>query len=462
MRRGTTSKVGGAIPPSGVGKRMIAQEAKSPIAVDKEISPQSWVGLKTDMGAEAHTEGDCPLAGKRMAVVSFSPFPGDPRPRRAAETFSQAGMDVEIICRREAGEQGRDVFHGMKIDRVAVKHERGSKFGYLFRYALFIGIAFIKLAARSFWRRYDIVHIHNMPDVLVLAAVVPKLLGAKVILDLHDPMPELMMAIFGLRKESRAVSTMILLEKRSIALADRVLTVNRACEKIFASRSCSPEKVTVIMNSPDESMFRLVPANSKEPCSAKTSAPFIIMYHGTLVERNGVDLAVEALAKVRETVPAAELHIYGPRTPFLDRVLNMVTEKRLEKAVQYMGARRLEQLGEAIAVCDVGVIPNKHSIFTEINTPTRIFEYLASGKPVIAPRAPGIQDYFNDDALIYFNLGDAEDLAVKLVWVATHPREACEITSRGQEVYLQHTWSREKEKLLKRAIDLLGGGRIRT
>jgi glycosyltransferase involved in cell wall biosynthesis len=272
-----------------------------------------------------------------MVVVSFSPFPGDPRPRRAAETFLQAGMDVEIICRREEGERGRDVFNGMKIDRVAIKHERGSKLGYLLRYVLFIGIAFAKLSGRSFMRGYDIVHIHNMPDVLVLAAVVPKLLGAKVILDLHDPMPELMMTIFGLRKESRAVAAMALLEKWSIALADRVLTVNRACEKIFIARSCSPEKVTVIMNAPDEGMFRFVPTNSKEPRSAKTSAPFIIMYHGTLVERNGVDLAVEALAKVRDTVPTAELHIYGPRTPFLDRVLNMVTEKRLEKAVRYLG-----------------------------------------------------------------------------------------------------------------------------
>jgi glycosyltransferase involved in cell wall biosynthesis len=86
------------------------------------------------------------------------------------------------------------------------------------------------------------------------------------------------------------------------------------------------------------------------------NAPFVIMYHGTLVERNGVDLAVEALIKVRQSVPAAELRIYGPRTPFLDQVLLTVSEKGLEKAVQYLGPRRLEELVEAIADCDVGVI----------------------------------------------------------------------------------------------------------
>jgi hypothetical protein len=41
------------------------------------------------------------------------------------------------------------------------------------------------LASRSLTRRYDLVHVHNMPDVLVFGATVPKLLGARVILDLH-------------------------------------------------------------------------------------------------------------------------------------------------------------------------------------------------------------------------------------------------------------------------------------
>lgn len=179
------------------------------------------------------------------------------------------------------------------------------------------------------------------------------------------------------------------------------------------------------------------------------------MYHGTLVERNGADLAVEALEKLRQSVPAAELRIYGPRTPFLDQVMLTISEKGLEKAVHYLGPRPLEQLTEAIAECDVGVIPNKRSIFTEINTPTRIFEYLALGKPVVAPRVPGIQDYFSEDSLVLFDLGNADDLALKLKWVALHPREAIEITNRGQAVYRSHSWQQEQTKLLKVAVKLL-------
>lgn len=440
---------------SGVNRRFVEREG----AISSGHRPSGVSSASTDCPTADRWESPSPgmscLQGKRMAVVSFSNFPGDPRPRRAAETFAQAGMNVEVICLMEEGTPRRDTFKGIEIDRIHIKKVRNSKFWYLIQYGLFIAIAFVKLTVRSLTRRYDVVHIHNMPDVLVFAALVPKLLGSKVILDLHDPMPELMRTIFGFADDSFTVTWMARLEKWSIAFSDRVITVNRACEKIFAGRSCRAEKIQVVMNSPDERIFTYVQAQIREKPSGGIATPFVIMYHGTLVERNGVDLAVEALEKVRRSIPTAELRIYGPRTPFLDEVLRSVSGGDLEKAVQYLGPRKLEQLVEAIEECDVGVIPNKRSIFTEINTPTRIFEYLALGKPVVAPRAPGIQDYFSEEALVFFDLGDAEDLATKLASVATHPYEALETTKRGQAIYQGHAWSREREKLLDLGVGLV-------
>jgi glycosyltransferase involved in cell wall biosynthesis len=446
------------VPKSFLNRCLVAQEAAISGQKQQDILLGDPVIDHTKDRQEFESPGISCLQGKRMAVVSFSTFPGDPRPRRAAETFVHAGMNVEVVCLMDEGSPKRDTFNGIEIDRIGLKHKRGSKLYYLRQYCLFILIAFAKLAVRSLRRRYHVVHIHNMPDILVFAALVPKCLGAKVILDLHDPMPELMMTIFDLRRQSQAVRLMALIEKWSIAFADVVLTVNRACEKLFVSRSCVASKVSVVMNSPDERIFKYSPAQIRNRQSDEVNAPFIIMYHGTLVERNGVDLAVEALIKLRQSVPIAELRIYGPRTPFLEKVMLTVTEKGLEKAVHYLGPRRLEQLAEAIAECDVGVIPNKRSIFTEINTPTRIFEYLALGKPVVAPRAPGIQDYFSEDSLVLFELGNADDLALKLTWVALHPKEALEITNRAQAVYLDHSWSKEREKLLRRAAELLNNG----
>src|SRR5438093_13469166 len=113
------------------------------------------------------------------------------------------------------------------------------------------------------------------------------------------------------------------------------------------------------------------------------------MYHGSLVGLKRLHPAVGALARVRRSVPSAVLRIYGPSSPFLERVMQSVRAQGLTSAVQYLGPIRLEDIVGAIEDCDVGVIPNQRSVFTEINTPTRIFEYLAVGKPVIAPREIG-------------------------------------------------------------------------
>ena len=396
------------------------------------------------------------LSGKRAAMVVFSHYLMDPRPRRAAEALASEGMAVDLICILDGkSERRRERVNGVDIRRVPITRRRGGVVGYVYQYVAFLVVAAAIVAARSVRRRYDLVYAHNMPDILVLTGLIPKLFGAKVILDLHDPMPELMMTIFGRQPESLFVRTLKRLERASIRMADRAVTVNRACQKIFSSRSCRPEKIRVIMNTPDDKIFGFRPA-SVSSADAATPAPFVIMYHGSLVERNGLDLAVDALAQIRPTIPTAELHVYGSSTPFLERVMASVRGRGLDDAVRYLGPKRPEDIARAIEGCDVGVIPNHRNIFTELNTPVRIFEYLASGKPVIAPRAAGILDYFDDHSLVFFELGDAQDLAKQLEYVFTHREEVADIVARGQHVYRAHTWPEERRVLIDLTDELLG------
>jgi glycosyltransferase involved in cell wall biosynthesis len=385
-------------------------------------------------------------------MVSFSPYPADPRPRRAVDTLLDDGMSVDLICLNNGEGAHREVSGKLNILRLPIEHRRGNKFSYLYNYGAFIFLAGSIFALRSIRRRYDLVYVHNMPDILVLSSVVPKVLGAKVLLDLHDPMPELMMTIFGLGAGSGSVRLLQRLEKLSIALSDVVVTVNIACKRIFASRSCRTDKIAVVMNSPDETTFPLRKPELRQSASADR---FVIMYHGSLVERNGLDLAVQALDQVRRSVPSGELRIYGRRTAFLDRVMGEAHDKGLGDSVHYFGPKSLEELVPEIAACDVGVIPNHRSAFTEINTPTRIFEYLACGKPVITPRATGICDYFADGSLVFFEIGKANDLAKQIEYVFYNPAEVYEIVKRGQEVYRDHCWSSERQRLRRLVAGLL-------
>jgi glycosyltransferase involved in cell wall biosynthesis len=315
------------------------------------------------------------------------------------------------------------------------------------------------LARRSFKHRYDLVHIHNMPDILIFSALVPKLLGAKVILDLHDPMPELMQTIFGLQQNSLSVRLLKEVEKWCVRFADFVLTPNDAFRRIFLSRSVPGAKIRVVMNSPDEALFQGRLAADQNPTVRDRSRPFVVMYNGSLVERHGLDLAVIAMEKVLRTIPNAIMRIYGHRTSFLDKVMGLAGELNLSNAVRYCGPKSLEQIAEAIGQCDLGIIPNRRSAFTQINMPVRIFEFLSQGKPVIAPKTPGILDYFKPQELLFFELGDSHSLAAQIEYLFGHPREVIEVVKRSQRVYWRHKWNSERTRFLTLVDGLLNPGK---
>jgi glycosyltransferase involved in cell wall biosynthesis len=412
----------------------------------EELSDTSSSALATDTRR---------FEGMRAAMVTFSPYPFDPRPRRTVDALVREGMIVDLICLGDKTALSRESHDGVEILRVRVnKEQRGGRVKYAYRYASFILFSSLIFGLRSVTRGYDLVYVHNMPEVLVLSALIPKALGAKVILDMHDPMPELMMAIFNVSERDRVVRLVRHLEKWSLGRADLVFTVNIACKRLFSSRSCSVGKIDIVMNSPDEQIFPLRrPQLQIHGQTVDKDKPFVILYHGSLVERNGLDLAIDALAGMREKGFALELRVCGHSTPYLEHVMHAARIKNVD--LRYLGPKRLEDLVSEIDCCDVGVIPNHHNAFAQINTPTRIFEYLARGKPVIAPRTPGIRDYFTQESLFFFEAGNSNELAMQIRYIRSHPAEALEMARRGQQIYLAHRWSQERKGLVKRVGELL-------
>src|SRR6266478_5008495 len=306
-----------------------------PVAGLNGARPEQLLAYRQETGSNitdqkyAAADNKWRLRGKRAAVLLFSYYPADPRPRRAAEALVMEGVTVD----------------------------------------------------------------------LVFSALVPKAFGDKVILDLHAPVPELMQTIFELPEKSFSVRLLKRLEKWSIGFADLVLTVNLACKKIYTSRSCPPEKINVVLNSREDDIFRFQAPQSRNANGENSAKPFVILYHGSLVPRNGFDLAVNALETARKSVPTATLMVCGERSEFFEGVMDSVRKRGLQENVEYLGVKNRRQIVEAINNCDLGIIPNHRNTFTEINTPTRIFEYLALGKPVIAPKANGIQDHLGDNDL---------------------------------------------------------------
>ena len=179
------------------------------------------------------------------------------------------------------------------------------------------------------------------------------------------------------------------------------------------------------------------------------------MYHGLLVERHGLDLAIQAVARLRAEIPNIQLHMYGEPTDYLEKIMKLVRELNLEGVVQSHGFKNLNEIASEISKIDLGLIPNRLSSFTEINFPTRIFEYLAMNKPVLVPSTKGIRDYFDDIDILFFEGGNVDDLATKIKWAWQHPTELRQLMENGWMVYGKHCWDSERERFAGLVSDLL-------
>src|SRR5438874_1834716 len=237
-------------------KQLVSEPAVSADLNRSFLQPSTVVGRAAGSAVAAKRDHRR-LQGKRVGVLLFSNYPADPRPRRAAEALISEGAIVDLLCMQQNEREPRhENVNGVNVSRVPYRRYRGGKLAYVGQYSAFIVISSVYLTLRSLRKRCDFIHIHNMPDALVFAAAIAKIRGSKLVLDLHDPMPELMQTIFRLPAESWSVRALRTVEKKSIAFSDLVLTVNIACKNLFSSLSCPAEKITVVLNSPDESIFR--------------------------------------------------------------------------------------------------------------------------------------------------------------------------------------------------------------
>lgn len=396
----------------------------------------------------------------RIAVVAFTCYPTDPRVRRETEALIEAGYRVDVICLRYPGEPDTELVGGAQVYRLPLQRKREGKLRYLWAYLYFICLAFFTLSILYMRKRYDLIQVHNMPDALVFSALLPRLCGCKIILDHHDPMPEVYMSKYGVGAEHPTVRLVRLLERYSMHLSDLVLTVNRPCRELIISRGCPRSKVHVVMNLPQDSVFGSTPANPNPDVTHKKDS-FVIMCHGTITERNGLGVALEAIERVRDRIPNLVFDVYG-EGDFLNEFLDLAKKKNLGEIVRYHGLVGLEKIADAIQSSDVGLIPNAGPVYWEYVTPTRMFEYLYLGKPVIVPRTKAIVDCFDDESLCFFESGNADSLADVLLEVYANPRRVQAVLARGISICKsKYRWVTEKERFVNAIQGLLKKGQDR-
>ena len=384
----------------------------------------------------------------RVCIITHSGYPVEPRARRMAEALVEHGYTVDVLGLHLPEQTEEETINGVQVHRLPVtRHQGAGTLVYLREYVSFFFAAATRLVKLHRRHRYDLVQVHNPPDALIFCTLPLKLMGVPLILDLRELTPELFMSRFGLARRSAVVRILTILERWACAYADAVLVLHERHRRIMLDRGAPAAKLTQVMNCPDEHVFN--PSNVAMTRHGRPSPDggFVVIHHGGIMQRYGVDLLVRAVAQVRDQIPGIQLELYGTGD-FLPEVERLVAELGVGDIVHFHGQQPLEQMPAAIAAADVGVAPMRQDVFTDCGLPTKLLEYVALGVPAITSRTATTADYFDDTMVQFFTPGDASDLADKLLVLYRDPVAAQAQAERARRFTENHNWPGERAAYL--------------
>jgi glycosyltransferase involved in cell wall biosynthesis len=377
----------------------------------------------------------------RICIIRHHYYPQETHVRRNAEALVERGHEVDLICLRDAGQAPIDSIGGVNVHRLRVQHHRRGIGRYLLEYSAFFLLTLITLTGRQLRRRYDVVEVDTMPDFLVFSTIPAKMLGAKVVLYLFDAMPEVFADKYGLPATHWMIRSMGLIERIAVRYADRVITACEALRATFVARGAPREKITIVLNVPNERVFR--PELARPRRERRESSPFTIITHGTLTKLYGIQVVLKAVARLKEQLPGLRYLVVGAGE-YGATLKELSKELRLEQVVSFIDWVPQERIVELILDADAGIVPVLGG-YGELTTPNKLFEYIALGRPVISTSLRGIRDYFDDDSLLFYPPEDDVALSRHIGELYHNPLLADALTSKAHAIYEPLRWQRSKE-----------------
>jgi len=386
----------------------------------------------------------------KICMIAYTFYQSDPRVRREAEALASRGDSVDFICVEDPKRRSEEQLMGVRLYPLKVsRYQGGSTLRYLFIYLSFLIRSAALVTRLHFKRRYDVVHVHTMPDFLVFAALIPKLFGAKVILDVHDLMPELYICKFG-KADGLIVRFITWIEKRSIAFAHRAIAVSIPHRNALVEHGNPLEKFSVIMNVPDPRIFSEGCTSQREP-----NGRFRLIYHGTVARRHGLEIALRAVALVRKEIPELEFLVIGHGDD-MERIQKLAPELGLADRVRFQGRVPVDELPASIRGADLGVIPLIYDEFTRYMLPLKLLEYVHLGIPAIVTRTETIQTYFDDSMVRFVSSGSIEEVAAAIRELYHRTDKRTELAENATSFNRRYNWNAQKQELFNMVDSLLG------
>jgi glycosyltransferase involved in cell wall biosynthesis len=377
-------------------------------------------------------------------MVVHAYYEEDPRVRRQAEALAAAGWSVDVFGLRREGEAPTGTLAGVNVYRLPVRRHQGAgPLMYVAEYGAFLVRAMFATTRAHARRHYGLVQVHSMPDYLVFAAAPMKMAGVSVLLDLHEVMVEFFKTRFPGSANPLTNVLLRLQERLSIAFADEVMTVCDPFADRLLRNGLAPDRLTVVMNSPD---LRLFDPAAHPHRAFMAGGKLRIIYTGALTPTYELDVVLRAIARLRQARPGLPVTVdFFGRGDAKEPLEALAAELGIADMVTMPGRIPIEEVAARVAAADIGVAPTRLDPFTEMTLSGKVLEYAAMGKPVVASRLPSVAGYFAPDTLAFYDPGDPGSMADAILGLVDDRGETAARVERTGRRIEELSWARQFE-----------------
>lgn len=388
-------------------------------------------------------------AGRRVCMLTHSYYESDNRVQRYARSLARRGDRVVVLALRRHPEMPLiERLDGVTLHRIQDRFDKRIASPLMHLGAL---ATFMRRAAQALtrWSQPDsgaawpwhLIHVHNVPDFLVHAASHARRRGAKVILDIHDLMPEFFADKFKTSPQAWPVRCLAFLERQAAQQADHIIVANDLWLERYATRCQARDRCSVMINHVDERVF---PRRAFRPAS--TDQPLIV-FPGGFEKHQGLDVALSAFAMLRQHHPGARFHLYGDGS-MKGPLQAMAQQLHLGPSVQWCDPLPLEEVARVMAQADLSVVPKLTEGFGDEAFSTKILEFMALGVPVVASRTRVDAHYFHRGGVQFFTPGDPASMVQAMLTVLARPELQAQRVREGWACVDRLGWSAHEGRYL--------------
>jgi glycosyltransferase involved in cell wall biosynthesis len=401
-------------------------------------------------------------AGKILMLVE-NHFPQDTRVTNEARLLTDAGYQVSVIALRRKGQAGHEILNGVEVYRLPTLElfkktpcvnvnrinlllvKLKSFLGYVVEYCYFTAACLIVSTYVFIRRGFDVMHAHNPPDTLFLAALPFKLFGKKFVFDQHDLCPELYRSRYG-AAEGLVSRLLRILEWCSLKLADVTIATNESYKKIQIERANkNPRDVFVVRNGPNQ--MRMTPTAPSARLRGMNKC--ILCYIGSLNPQDGVDHLLHSLRHLLYDLKRSDFHcvIMGTGDSLQD-LRDLADKLQLNGCVELPGFVSDEDLQANLAAADICLDPDPSSPLNDVSTWIKVMEYMAYGKPIVAFDLKETR-FSAGDAAIYVRPNEEREFAKTVAQLMGQPELRSKMGAYGRRrVEEELQWNKVGRNLL--------------